>query len=124
MTELARRRAIAPSADSYESIVGALERVELEARERRLTAQSEADRIRLAAQATAADLAAGVPARIGAALAELRAGHLAAADAEVDAMEERLVAGDGSSERAGAVAPITEAAVELLVAAVLAERNG
>lgn len=115
MTERARRQDFAPAGDSYDAIVGALERVEVEARERRLTAQSEADRIRAAAHTTAVGIAAGVPAQITAALAEQRARHLDLASAEVATVEARLAA-DRS------VATVTDAAVDLLVAAVLAER--
>lgn len=120
MTDLASRQSIPPARDSYESIVRELERAELQARERRLSAQSEADRIRAAAQATAGDISASVPARITAALAELRAQHVAAADAEVAVADARL---DAASTPSGQEAeyPVADAAVELLVAAVLAE---
>jgi hypothetical protein len=129
MTELARRQLSASSEHSYEPIVDALERVELDARERRLTAQSEADRIRAGAASTAAGLAGGVPARIAAALSELRARHLDAAAAEVAVVEERLladrvVAESESSPNAAGVPTVTDAALDVLVAAVLAERNG
>lgn len=128
MTELARRQVTASAEHSYASIVDALERVELEARERRLTAQSDADRIRATAASTANRLAADVPAKITAALSELRARHLDAAAAEVAAVEERLatdraVAESEPSRNTGAAGGITDAAVDLLVATVLAERN-
>lgn len=128
MTELARRQVSASAEHSYESIVDALERVELDARERRLTAQSEADHIRATAASNAAGLAAGVPAKVAAALSELRARHLDAAAAEVAAVERRLIADrvaeSESSSDAARVPAVTETALDVLVAAVLAERNG
>jgi hypothetical protein len=129
MTELARRQVTASTEHSYASIVDALERVELDARERRLTAQSEADRIRAAAASTAAGIAAGVPAKIAAALAGLRTRHLDAAAAEVAGVEERLaadrvVAETESPRDAAPVRTVPDAALDVLVAAVLAERNG
>lgn len=121
MTELARRQMHAPDAASYAAIVGELEQVERDARERRLAAESEAERIRAAASKTAAGIAASVPAQIAAALAELRSRHLAAAEVEVAAIEARLLA---DHVVAGAEPDrVTDAAVDLLVAAVLAERS-
>jgi len=115
-------------ADSpYESIVGELERVELAARERRLTAETESERIRSETDAAVAAIEAGVPERIAAALAELRAGYLARAAAEVATVEAELASVD--VERPVNAAPVVpdpsgaafESAVGLLVAAVLAE---
>lgn len=133
MTELAHRQTHAPDDDSYATIVGELEQVERDARERRLAAESEAERIRAAAAKSAAEIAAGVPAQVTAALADLRARHLAEAEAEVSAIEERLRA-DGvatgresganeGSETGDGPAHVADAAVDLLVSAVLAERS-
>lgn len=123
MTELAHRQTHAPDDESYAAIVGELEQVERHARERRLAAESEADRLRAAAAAAAAEITAGVPARIAAALADLRARHLAEAEAEVAAIEGRLAAdgGPGGGPPDGESPVVTDAAVELLVGAVLAE---
>ena len=120
MTDLESRQAILPAQDSYASIVHELERVELQARERRLTAESEADRIRAESHATAAEIAAGVPGRVTVALAKLRAQHVDAADAEVAEVTARL---DTASVPSGLEPEfrVADAAVELLVAAVLAE---
>ena len=120
MTDLASRQSIPPARDSYESIVRELERAELQARERRLSAQSEADRIRAAAHVTAGEISASVPERITTALAELRAQHVVAADAEVAEAGANL---DAPAAPSGEEAeyPVADAAVELLVAAVLAE---
>jgi len=124
---------VTAGADSpYESIVGELERVELAARERRLTAETEAEEIRAAAAVAVADIEAGVPARITARLAELRAGYLDRAAAEVAAADRELAACAPAGAPAGPVAAAEavggepdpaalEPAVELLVAAVLAE---
>lgn len=115
-------------ADSpYESIVGELERVELAARERRLTAETESEQIRSEADAAVAAIEAGVPARVDAALVELRAGYLERAATEVASVEAELAVIDG--ERATVPVPVApdpaaaafESAVGLLVAAVLAE---
>jgi hypothetical protein len=120
MTENASRQAILPARDSYGSIVHELERVELEARERRLTAASEADRIRTAALATAGEITAGVPERVAAALAKLRARQVDAAEVEVATINAHL---DSAPARSGPgpALPVADAAVDLLVAAVLAE---
>jgi hypothetical protein len=120
MTENASRQAILPARDSYGSIVHELERVELEARERRLTAASEADRIRTAALATAGEITAGVPERVAAALAKLRARQVDAAEVEVAAINAHLDSAPARS-RPGPALPVADAAVDLLVAAVLAE---
>ncbi len=109
------------AADSpYESIVGELERVEIAAREQRLTAETEAERIRAAATLAVADIEAGVAARLTAALAELRAGYMQQALADVASVESQLALGD---ERAAScpLTPAVDAAVDRLVAAVLAE---
>lgn len=123
MTELAHRQTHAPENESYAAIVGELEQVERDARERRLAAESEAERIRAEAAAAAAEITAGVPARIASALADLRARHLAEAEAEVSAIEQRLAADGrpGGGIPAGGPPTVTDAAVELLVGAVLAE---
>jgi hypothetical protein len=123
MTELAHRQTNAPDGESYAAIVGELEQVERDARERRLAAESEAERLRAAAAATAAEITAGIPDRIAAALADLRARHLAEAESEVATIEQRLVT-DGIAEAEepdGGSPTVTDAAVELLVGAVLAE---
>jgi hypothetical protein len=102
----------------YTSVVGALERAELAARELRLAAETEAEGISARAAAAVAELESATPTRIAAALDELRAQHEAAADAEIAAIE-------AGSERAGtgdAPPPATvRRAAELLVAAVLGE---
>ena len=104
----------------YESIVGKLERVELAARERRLTAESEAERVGAAAAATVTEIESAVPARVASALAELRAGYLERAAAEVASIERALLARDEPvASEAGR--PNLDAAVGLVVAAVLAE---
>ncbi|OGO54144.1 MAG: hypothetical protein A2Z32_10425 [Chloroflexi bacterium RBG_16_69_14] len=105
----------------YESIVGELERVELAARERRLFAETEAERVRAAATSAVADIESAVPARVTAALAELRAGYLDRAAAEVASVERELAPCDEPAAP-DAPPPGLAAAVDLLVAAVLAER--
>ena len=104
----------------YESIVGELERVELAARERRLTADTEAERINAAAVSAVADIEAAVPGRVAAALAGLRAGHMERATAEVASVERRPLRGDDPAVSEPGTSAL-DAAVDLVVAAVLAE---
>lgn len=113
---------IAPAGrdSAYESIVGELERVELAARERRLSAETEAERIRTTAAATVADIESAVPARVTGALDRLRAGYLARAAAEVASVERELALHDDAATPDTPPAGFA-AAVDLLVAAVLAE---
>jgi hypothetical protein len=106
-----------PAPSPYGSVVGALERAELAARERRLVAETEAEGIRARAAATVAELDAAVPARIAKALAESRARSQEAADAEIGTIEARLA--DDRPEAAPSVK--IASAAELLVAAVLGE---
>lgn len=108
------------------SIVAELERAELAARERRLTAQEEADRLVAKATARAREIVAGVPDRVAAALAELRARELEAAEAEVAAVEAESATDEGTATPGattthGATSNGLEAAIEAVVAAVLAE---
>lgn len=99
-----------------------LERAERRARERRLTALAEADRIAAEAAERVAAIEAALPARIEARLAELRAAHARATAEEVAAIE-------GAAEAATAGAreprPVSEAriaeAARILVRAVLGE---
>jgi hypothetical protein len=110
-----------PASSAYALVVGALERAELAARERRLAAENEAETILARAGATVAELETALPARKATALAESRARHDVAADAEIQAIEMSLAA-----ELPG-VAPAAATirmAAELLVAAVLGEDPG
>jgi hypothetical protein len=102
-----------------------LERAELAARERRLGAASEAERIRAAADAVAERIAADVPGRISSAVEALRVRHDAQATAEIAGIERELaaLAGDepgAQEDLADADAGLT-AAASLIVAGVLAE---
>lgn len=113
------------------TVVAELERVELAARERRLTAAAEADRILAEAATAVAAIDAGVDARIESSLRDLRAAYLARADAEVAGIEAALdepAAGDrtddGGEARSDAGTAGFEAAVERLVRAVLGEPVG
>ncbi len=127
------------------SILARLERAELAARERRLAAEAEAERILEAAGATVGGIDAGVPARIATALAELRARHIRRAHDEVAAIEAELAElelnvgnrpqqedwpvdsgpAEAPVDSGPAEAPIDhgafESAVQLVVAAVLGE---
>ena len=104
----------------YESIVGELERVELAARERRLTAETEAERILAVAASVVAEIEEGIAARTTAALAELRAGYMGRATAEVASVECSLARTD-DPPASGSPTPAFDAAVDRIVAAVLAE---
>jgi hypothetical protein len=110
----------AAAAARYEDVVGALERAELSARERRLAAESEAEQLLADAARAVATIEAEVPARIERALADQRARHLGAAQAEVAAIEARLA----EAPEPASVAQPSRGAVALLVAAVLAEPTG
>ena len=102
-----------------------LERAELEARERRLTAVSEAERIRAAADEIVARIDADVPGRIQSAIEALRLRHETRATVEIAEIERELAAlGDDEpvvqSDDEPADAGLS-AAASLIVAGVLAE---
>jgi hypothetical protein len=96
-----------------------LERAELAAREKRLAASAEADRIMADATERATAIATGVPDRIMAALAELRHAHDERAAREIAGIERELAALETASGSDGDGAFAT--AVDLVVAAVLGE---
>ncbi len=123
-------------------VLAELERAELAARERRLAAQAEADRILEQARLTAAGIAAGLDARVAEELEAFRRETLDGAELEAAAIERELAelsgpgdaggrAGAGSpepgspeprsSEPGYARSPGFEAAVDEVVAAVLGE---
>lgn len=107
-------------------ILGELERAELDARERRLAAQAEADRLLEAARTAIEELEAGLDARIDEAIAALRLDLLGRADREVAAIERELAAldraaGTSAGGRGRAERARFEAAVGDVVAAVLGE---
>ena len=100
-----------------------LERAELAARERRLAAVSEADRIRAAADEVAVRIDADVPGRIKSAVEALRLRHDTRATVEIAEIERELaaLAGDepgaqDDDEHAG-----LSAAASLVIAGVLGE---
>jgi hypothetical protein len=109
------------------TILGALERAELDARERRLAAQAEADRLLEAARTASAELEAGLEARIEDAIAALRLDLLERADRDVAAIEQELTgldraaAGGSAGGRGRAERARFDAAVAAVVAAVLGE---
>ncbi len=108
-------------------ILGELERAELDARERRLAAQAEADRLLDGARTAIDELEAGLDARIDDAMAALRFDLLGRADREVAGIErelaalDRAVAGASAGGRGRAGRARFEAAVGDVVAAVLGE---
>ncbi len=113
-----------------------LERAERRARERRLAALAEAEEIAAEAARRAAAVEAGLPARVGVRLADLRASYArltAEAVAAIEgwpgapssAPEARTSAEGGVGSRpTGAVEPRLAAAAEILVRAVLGEDEG
>lgn len=109
------------------TILGELERAELDARERRLAAQAEADRLLEAARTAIDELEAGLDARTEEAIAALRLDLLGRADREVATIErelaaiDRAVAGTSAGGRGRAERARFEAAVGDVVAAVLGE---
>lgn len=116
MTEAVERR-----------ILAELERAELDARERRLAAQAEADHLLESARIAIDELEAGLDARIDEAIAVLRSDVLERADREVAAIErelgtlDRAVAGTSAGGRDLTGRARFEAAVGDVVAAVLGE---
>ena len=102
------------------SVFVELERAELAARERRLAAEEEAGRLVAAAQDTARALERAVDGRIAAAIAGRRRSVLKAAAAEIRQVEQEMARVEPSSAVLGDD-PAFRAAVELVVAGVLAE---
>jgi len=122
-TDVSGDGSITPPGDASEAaVVAALERAELAARERRLAAQADADRILADAAATVAAIRAGTARRVEAALTSLREGHLEAAAADVAAIEAELAVVD-AGVRDGVAHARVEAAIDEVVGAVLAERG-
>jgi hypothetical protein len=113
------------------AILAELERAELAARERRLAAQAEADRIVEQARLTAAGIAAGLDARVAEELEAFRRETLDGAELEAAAIERELaeLGGPGDAGRSAAGSPEPgserspgfETAVDVVVAAVLGE---
>lgn len=101
--------------------LAALERAELAARERRLAAMAEAERIVGAATERARAIEAEVPERTEAAVAARRDEHLERTAAAIAAIDEELVAFERGAVLPGPADPAFERAVELVVAAVLGE---
>lgn len=99
-----------------------LERAELAARERRLAAEAEAERLVLAARAAADEIEAGTEAEIERAIEERRRALDESAAREI-AETERATAALAEG-RAGEVGEHDRRAVELVVACVLAEPDG
>lgn len=109
------------------SILIALERAELAARERRLAAEAEAEGILEAARVEARAIEAGVESGVAAALAELRAGLIGRAREEAAGVEAEIeaLAGSNGTEAADRAARARfEQAVARIVAAVLGEPEG
>lgn len=102
------------------SPLAVLERAELAARERRLAAGAEAERMLADAAARVASIESETPDRVASALGNLRSTHESRASAEVVAIERELASLDARPRRPGTDAAFT-AAVELVVAAVLGE---
>ncbi len=105
------------------AVIAELERAELAARERRLAAEADADRLVEAAHRSVREIEAGVDARAADALEELRHRHLDRAAEEVTAIEAELARLDERSAIETASTPVFDAAVEQVVAAVLGERD-
>lgn len=101
--------------------ISRLEQAELAARERRLAAEAEADRLLEAARQRVREIEAGLEARIAAALADLRRAHLERAEAEVAAIEAELAGRARRLPADAATSPAFDEAVELVVGAVLGE---
>ena len=103
------------------SVLVTLERAEQAARERRLSADAEAERELEAAARTVAEFEAGTPARIATALAALREDHLRRARAEIATVEAELAALEGRGADGPEERERFGQAVERVVSAVLGE---
>lgn len=110
-------------ASSGDSVLAVLERAEMAARERRLAASAEAERIRSAGQVRAAALSARAQQRVAEALASLRARTEATADRAIETLEREASARAGVRARPSDGEPAFDRAVELVVALVLAEED-
>ncbi len=97
-----------------------LERAELAARECRLTAAAEAEAIVAAARRHAEEIEAALPEEVTEALASLRSEHAQRSDAEIAAAEADLAA-LGIGEGRPGPDPALDAAIEVIVRAVLGE---
>jgi hypothetical protein len=107
------------------SILTRLERAELEARERRLAAEAEAERLLETAARDAREIEAGSAAEIRRALAALRTQHVEHANEEVARIDAKLAEIDRSPGVDASAAAVVdrrfETAVQLVVEAVLME---
>lgn len=103
------------------SLLAELEQVELESRARRLAAETEADRRLAVAQATAEETTASGWREVESALAALRARYRDGADAEIAAADAELATLEGLAGERQDAGPEFEAAVAMIVAAVLGE---
>jgi ElaB/YqjD/DUF883 family membrane-anchored ribosome-binding protein len=100
-----------------------LEQAELESRARRLAAEAEADRRLAAAQTTADAIAATAGDEIETALAALRRRYADQADAEIERLRTELAELEARAGEHPGTGPGFEAAVDVIVAAVLGERE-
>jgi hypothetical protein len=103
--------------------LAALEQAELAARERRLAAVAEAERIVAAATERARAIEDAIPSRADAARADRRREHEDRAARDVAAIEAELADLEREAAHGAAPAPAFEDAVALVVAAVLGERE-
>ena len=103
------------------SVLAALEQAEMAARERRLAASSEAERIISTARERADSISAGAGQRVEAALDELRRTTEAAADAAIEDLEAGASREVASSH--GTSDPNAAQAVSVVVAHVLGEAS-
>ncbi|MEA2025237.1 MAG: hypothetical protein U9O18_00960 [Chloroflexota bacterium] len=107
---------------SEATVLAALERAELAARERRLAASTEAERIATAGREDASVISSHAEIRIAAALDALRKEAESAADRAIETLE-RAAAGQARARvRPAGDDPVFDEAVELVVASVLGER--
>lgn len=119
----ARNDAAGPTRGTMErSVLAELERAELASRARRLAAETEADGRLAAARREAEHIAASTAPEVERVVAELRTRQAAAADAAIAAIEDELARVEAAASGAGEPGdPSLGAAVDMVVAAVLAE---
>ena len=105
------------------SVLAALEQAEMAARERRLVASSEAERITTAARAEVSEILAGAGPRIDEAIEQLRRTAEAEADAAIEELEREAVGRNRDQPRSSDDDPVFERAVAMVVAHVLGEAD-
>jgi len=105
------------------TVLAALERAEMAARERRLAASTEAERIAFSGRERTSAISAHAEARVADALETLRKQAESEADSAIEALELEAASWTRARARSSDDDPVFEQATELVVALVLGERS-